>query len=579
MRSIFIFLGLIGLFLGWNLPNHYPLWTTFHGELIAAAGACLLFIGTLCSQAPFSLRFEQPRTRSRLSPVRLALPPAARAWLLVGVLAPLQYLAGLFDFYGDALLGFLYALGAAISVYIGYLWAAQAGRAKVLRALFLTVLLAGLAAGGAAFWQWMRLPTAGWWAMELIESRPYGNFAQPNLFGLFMVMGVVAATALFEMRVLQHRLSYYLVLVFFGWAMLISESRASALAMLSVAVFWFITNRRVPTRLRWYEVVAALGLGWGVSRSLVNIETALYLKATVARVTLEVGPREAIWLQFWAAIKAHPWAGYGFGQGVAALREVAAHTGPARNTIYAHSFVLDLMVWVGVPLGLILTAALSRWMLGWLRKVDRAESMAQRHWVFAFWLALAVQSLLEFPYAHTFFLLPAALLAGAITPMPWGAANSPSPPRYVASRAALALAAVAAGLLALTAWDYLQFETEFRANRFDKGRFEYPAEHDVHRGPVMLDQLAALNASARYQIERGMPLEQIERLGHLARRFHLLPTRVDYAKALALNGRPAEAQAEMQMIRGIYHPALWAKIERDWLDWQEQHRSELTPLR
>ena len=261
---------------------------------------------------------------------------------------------------------------------------------------------------------------------------------------------------------------------------------------------------------------------------------------------------------------------------------MAAHTGPARNTIYAHSFVLDLMVWVGIPLGLILTAALGRWMGGWLRKGEDAGLMVQRHSVFAFWLALVVQSLLEFPYAHTFFLLPAALLAGAIAKMPQmpqGAADSPSPPRFVASRAALALAALAAVLLALTAWDYLQFETEFRANRFDKGRFERPAEHDAHLGPVMLDQLAALNASAHYKIERGMPPEQIERLGRLARRFHLLPTRVDYAKALALNGRTADAQAELQMIRGIYHPALWARIERDWLDWLEQHRVELIPPR
>lgn len=579
MRSILIFSGLIGLFLGWNLPNHYPLWTTFHGELIAAASACLLFIGTLCSQTAFSMRLEPSRPRSIIHQVRLPMPAAARVWLVLALLPPMQYLAGSIDFYGDALLGSLYALGASLCVYTGYLWAAQSGSARVLRALFLTVLWAGFAAGGVAFWQWMRLPTAGWWAMELIESRPYGNFAQPNLFGLLMVLGVVAATGLFEMRVLQHRLSYYLVLVFFGWAMLISESRASALAVLSVAVFWFITNRRVPTRLRWYEVAGALALGWGVSRSLASIETALYLKAAVARVTLDVGPREAIWLQFWAAIQAHPWVGYGFGQGVAALREVAAHTGPARNTIYAHNFVLDLMVWVGVPLGLILTAALSLWMLSWLRKDDSAASMLQRHGVFAFWLALAVQSLLEFPYAHTFFLLPAGLLAGAITRVPKDSAESRPQPGYNSSHAASALVAVAAVLLVLTAWDYWQFETEFRANRFDKGRFERPAEHDAHRGLVMLDQLAALNASAHDEIERGMTFEQIERLGRLARRFHLLPTRVDYAKALALNGRLAEAQAEMQMIRGIYHPALWAKIEQDWLDWQGQQRSDLTPVR
>ena len=135
-------------------------------------------------------------------------------------------------------------------------------------------------------------------------------------------------------------------------------------------------------------------------------------------------------------------------------------------------------------------------------------------------------------------------------------------------------------MLALTAWDYLQFETEFRANRFDKGRFLRPAEHEPHSGPVMLDQLAALNASATYQIGPGMPPDQIERLGRLARRFHLLPTRIDYAKALASNGRMVDAQAELQMIRGIYHPLLWAQIERDWLDWlEEQHRAELPGVR
>ena len=580
MRNIFLLVGLAGLFLGWNLPNHYPLWTTFHSELTAAAGVCLLFVGALSPQMPFTLRLQPVSARSQGIRVRLPLPMAARAWLLVALLPPLQYLTGQLDFYGDALLGFLYILGAALSLYTGCLWATQASSAEVLRALFLTVVWAGLAAGGLALAQWVRLPGAGWWATDLIGDRPYGNFAQPNLFGLSMVMAVVAATALFEMRVLQHRLSYYLVLLFLGWAMLVGGSRASVLAMLAVAAFWFLTQQRVLTRLHWYEVVAVLATGWLVYRSLASVEEALYLKAAVARVALEAGPRAAIWQQFWAAIQAHPWVGYGFGQGVLALREVAASMSPARNTVYAHSFVLDLMVWFGIPLGLGLVAALGAWMLGWLRKDADAELVAQRHWVFAIWLALLVQSLLEFPYAHTFFLVPAALLAGAITKVPGNPAGAPPQRGSGASRAALALAALATVLLALTAWDYLQFETEFRANRFDKARFSHTEQREPRRGPVMLDHLAALSEGMQYEIRPGMPPDQIERLGRLARRFHLLPTRIDYAKALALNGRMVDAQAELQMIRGIYHPSLWAQIERDWLDWlEEQHRTELPGMR
>ena len=89
-------------------------------------------------------------------------------------------------------------------------------------------------------------------------------------------------------------------------------------------------------------------------------------------------------------------------------------------------------------------------------------------------------------------------------------------------------------------------------------------------------QLAALNVSSNFELRAGMPPEQIEQLHRLARRFHLLPTRIDYAKALALNGRAAEAEHELRIIRSAYPPAQYERIERDWRAWQEEHRGELT---
>jgi Virulence factor membrane-bound polymerase, C-terminal/O-Antigen ligase len=575
MRSIFLLAGLAGLFLSWNLPNHYPLWTTFHGELIAAVGVCLLFLGTMWSEVSLARRAIGSVSASQAACNPLSLPTGSRIWLLVAAVPPLQYLFGLLDFYGDALLGFLYAAGVALSVYVGCLWAAQTSRAQVLQALFLTMLWAGLAAGGIAFWQWVRLPTPGWWAMDLIESRPYGNFAQPNLFGLFMVMGIVAATSLFETRVLRNRASYWLVVIFFGMAMLISESRAAWVAALAVAGCWFLTCRRAPTRLRWFELLALVLLGVAVRYSLATIEDSLYLKANAARAVMDVGVREPIWRQFWAAVQVRPWMGYGFDQGAAALREVSGHMPPARNATFAHNLVLDLMTWVGMPLGITLATALTGWLMGWLRGADDPQYVAQRHWVFAIWLALGVHSLLEFPFTHTFFLLPAAVLAGAITLPSGGSLRSDPRLASCASRPALAVAVLAMALLVMTAWDYLQFEAEFRANRFDKGRVGRPAEHDPHLGPVVLDHLAALNAGAHIEARPGMPPNEIALLGRVARRFHLLPSRYEYAKALALNGRMADAQAELDMIRGIYAPVLWEQIERQWLTWQQEHQDEI----
>ena len=165
--------------------------------------------------------------------------------------------------------------------------------------------------------------------MELIESRPYGNLAQTNHFGLLMVLSVIAATALFETRELSHRASYYLAVALFGSMLLICQSRAALVAMVAVTLLWGITHRRVPTRLRVGEVLALSGLGLLLYYfGLGAIERALYLAAPATRQLLAVGPRAPIWHLFWAAVEHQPWLGYGFGQGVLALTEVAAQ-GPA----------------------------------------------------------------------------------------------------------------------------------------------------------------------------------------------------------------------------------------------------------
>ena len=567
MHRFFLIAGLAAVGLGWNLPNHYPLWTTFHSELFSAIGLCLLFAGVVWrSLAPWPASSEVAGTPVRTS---VPLPTAARVWLVIALIPTLQYATGGLVFRGDAGLGFLYGVGIVLGLYTGYLWALQAGTKTVVKALHLTIVLASLAAGWLALVQWLRLPTPGWWAMDLINDRPYGNFGQPNLFALLMVMGIVSVTMLFEMRAVDSRLSYAVALLFFGWCLLISGSRANAFGMLAVTAVWFLTRHRVPSRLRVIDVLLALAIGYAVYRSLGLIEDALYLKVDALRPPLEVGPRKGIWLQFCSAILARPWAGYGFGQGVLALREVAGSVQSHYNSIYAHNLVLDLMTWVGIPAGLVLSLALGGWVLSWLRRDPDSGLWVQRHGVFALWLALFCHAMLEYPHAHTYFLLPAALLAGAVT----AGRDSPATGRVTASRPAMALAALTALLLAATAVDYFQFETEFRSLRFDKANFVGTEAHEPPTAPWVLDQLGLLNESAHFEPRRGMPQDQIDKLGRLSRRFHLLPTRFTYAKALALNGRMPEAEHELLTIRSLYHPAVYDAIERDWQDWLKQNPS------
>lgn len=565
--------GLALLFLGWNAPNHYPPWTAFHLELFCALGVGLLGAAVFAGPMLAKLAGQSlPAPGQSGQIVRLPLPLSARIWLLAALWPVLQYLAGGLVFSGDALIGLLYGLGVVMGLYVGHLWAAQQGAARVLRALWLTLVVSALAANGLAIVQWLRLTAPGWWAMELIDHRPYANLAQPNHFGLLMVMGIVAATALFEMGTVQRRWVHGLAVTFFAWGILISQSRASILALCALVVMWLLTRRRVPTRLRLVDLAAGATLWLVLNLSSQPLQELLLLSPSAPLLSgepipAEVEPRQWIWLHFWAAIQQRPLAGYGFNQGVLALAEVSNQVHPSRNTVFAHNLVLDLMTWFGIPLALAAFGALCLWMAGWLRKADEPGLSAQRHWVFAIWLVLLLQSMLEFPFAHAYFLLPAALLAGATSPLPQGFTWLANRTTVRASCGMQALAASTVLLFGVLVWEYFQLESDFRLNRFEKANFATPVRHESLETPWVLDQLGALNSSARIQISPGMPAAQLEELHRLARRFHILSIRLEYAKALALNGRGLEAANEMQIIRSVYHPNRFEQIERDWHTW------------
>jgi hypothetical protein len=193
--------------------------------------------------------------------------------------------------------------------------------------------------------------------------------------------------------------------------------------------------------------------------------------------------------------------------------------------------------------------------------------MAQRHTVFALWLALMIQSLLEFPFAHAYFLLPLALMAGAVTTSPELLRQQAAHVRYVPGGGVLLLALATTAALGLLGWEYFQVETDFRARRFERANIGIRFEQGDVQPPLILDQLVALNASAEFVVRAEMPAAQLIAMRKLARRFHILSTRLEYARALALNGRLPEAEHELQIIRSSYEGERGARIEREWRAW------------
>ncbi|HLL17416.1 MAG TPA: hypothetical protein VK439_01425, partial [Rubrivivax sp.] len=85
-------------------------------------------------------------------------------------------------------------------------------------------------------------------------------------------------------------------------------------------------------------------------------------------------------------------------------------------------------------------------------------------------------------------------------------------------------------------------------------------------------------ASAHFDISAGMPPLQLQQMRLLARRFSIPSARLGYARALALNGRLDEAEAELRVIRALNATARFNEINMQWLVWLRE-RGLATDLR
>ncbi len=118
--------------------------------------------------------------------------------------------------------------------------------------------------------------------------------------------------------------------------------------------------------------------------------------------------RMVIWKQMVAAIAQSPWLGYGWRQTMVAHRHGVAVVPGNTPTEYAHNLPLDILAWVGVPLGLLLLLLFGGWLLRTLRNLKDPTELL----LFLATMPVLVHSMLEFPFAYAFFLFTTAWLFG-----------------------------------------------------------------------------------------------------------------------------------------------------------------------
>jgi hypothetical protein len=508
--------------LSWLLPVHFPPWSTFPADVWTAGMGLLGALAVLI------------RTRSALNWHAL---PCLVAGLVF--LPWVQYFLGLLPYAGQAWMSSAYLLGFLLALLVGARWE-QASPDQLAHALFTAIGMAAIASVGLQLYSWLGLSDSGamgMWSLGVTGGRPYANLGQPNQLATLLLWGLIACLWAYLRRAISGATAVFVV-AFLLLGLALTQSRAGFLSLtviLGAVWFWrgLWSSRLVPRvalGLYIYFLTCSPLLRW-LNAALLLGQDDLYLI-----VQRQGDLRLSAWRLFVQAIVDRPWLGYGWTDVSSAQMAVADQfSGLGGIFQQSHNLFLDLMLWTGVPIGLLITGILVRWFWRRLRAVRQPEDVA----LFLLLTVVGIHALVEFPLQYAYFLLPIGLVMGILN-VRLGARVVASTPYGILSGLWLSAALV----VGVTVRDYAHVDASYTLLRLEQsiigqGRGTMGGPPDVW----VLTQLREWILVTRYKAREGMSQQELAQLAMLTRTNPSLSLAYRLATALALNNRPGEARA------------------------------------
>jgi O-antigen ligase len=527
--ALFSALGAGAFVAAWLAPNHYPPWTSFHGEVAAFAGLIALCCAALSAKKP--ILFDR----------------ALLIFLfLLGIIC-VQWGLGQVAYGGDAIVSGLYLVGFALAWWLGTNLALTERR---INDAAMILLVGATVSVFIAMLQWLRIEaTLGIFAADLERGmRPFGNLGQPNHLATLALMGIVSASALYFDNQLK-KWQWVLLVAFLTFGLILTQSRAGLLSAVALGAFFLLYSRRLWRPGSWKFIAA----WWIVLMVLVNswvpLNEALYLQPARDQLTAEDRPRVIMWKQMVAALEQSPWVGYGWRQTVVAQKKGADKVEGTLPTDYAHNLPLDLLVWLGIPLGGLLILLISYWLF----KAAQRIKTSTEFFLLAAVVPVGIHSSLEFPFAYAYFLFPVGWLLGTL--------NAQQHPEISERRGQFrkflqpgmaAFVLVFAGMCSWLTFEYLKVEEDYQVMRFEMRRVGVAPANYSPPQLTLLTQFDEVLTVGRMVPSVGMRPQDLSRMGIASNNLSWATLQLNYAVALGLNGQGEEATRQLQNLRNVY---------------------------
>jgi len=531
--------AVFGAALGWLLPNNSPPWLSFHQE------AWLAFMLLLVSG--WILTKQRQTFTVHGFPLLMAV---------LSVIPLIQFAYGQIPLLGAAWTPALYLLGFALSMLIGAAWENESPN-QLADFIFLATGLAGIASTVIQIYQWLGLRSISIWILyNALPNRYYANLAQPNLLASLLLLGVIACAWAYWRKTLPGWAATSLAaFLLFGVALTGSRTGILNIALLvAIASIW----RKKLGSKHILGVIFCLAV-YCVLCFILMPHINTLLKISEDRIPIEFRGLRDVRLSAWAmlldAAIRQPWFGYGWGQ-VARANYFVLPDYPIQYGVFssAHNLFLDLILWVGFPLGL----ACSAYIIWWASRVIKGLGHFGQICMFAFVVVLGVHALLELPLHYAYFLLPLGLIIGALN-------TSLTLSQFfrvhcVAIMVIWSLVAIAYVILVR---DYFRVETSFYGLRFEDRGIASP----IPKTPpdvIVLTQFREMIAFARNTPRPGLSELELDDMRDLVKTISSPIGIHKLAANLALNGHPEEAQSWMRAHCKTSPPELCLAMELRW---------------
>ena len=333
---------------------------------------------------------------------------------------------------------------------------------RVLTPLFGAWLAAGVASAGVACIQVFAPAWADgeWIARSAIVGRAVGNLRQPNHLASLLLWGAVALVPLVELgalsRTAARRGAAWALMALLMLALMLTGSR-TGLVGVAVLLAWGALDQRLSRLAR--GLLLASPLVFALSWWLVDLWVTGHAGPAVGTASrlgdgdLSTG-RFAIWRDTLALIARYPLSGVGYGEFNLAWTLTPFAARSPQFFDHTHNLPLQLLVELGLPLGLAVLGLLG-WALwqAWarVRGVDGPRGAALRA-AFVIVLLAGLHSQFEYPLWYAHFLLPTAFAWGLCLGARGADEREPehAAPFYWPLAAGIALVLGAA----VTLWDY-----------------------------------------------------------------------------------------------------------------------------